>query len=119
MEQMIYRALIVMSLAIMADPVSALCIQNRTQNTVSFVRGEPFAGMETYFEGEVEPGRQVCAPITARIDGTYPVSIYTRSKSGRCVIIRGCFSDNTAEQIYYRGSASSNCPVAFRDNTCN
>lgn len=116
---MTIRLIFALLVIFLPGQVHAFCIVNQSQSAVAYVRGGPFAGMETYFAGEVRPGGQRCTRITSRMDGTFPVSVYSISQSGRCAIIRGCFYETEAEQVFYKGAASSSCPVAFRDNTCN
>ncbi len=102
-----------------ATEASAYCIVNRTGDVVAYTRGGPFAGMETFYMGGVQPGAQSCMNIGPRIDGTYPVSIYTIKKRGNCTVVSGCYFESSAEQIFFRGTASSSCPIAFQDNTCS
>jgi hypothetical protein len=102
-----------------ASQAHALCIVNRSAETVAFTRGGPYAGMETFYAGTVKPGAQHCAAISARSDGTYPVSVYTVGRQGKCAVVRGCYYDSDAEQIFFTGVASESCPLAFRDNACS
>ena len=94
---MISRALIVFCLLGCVGQASALCIVNHSQDAIAFVRGEPFAGMETYFTGTVRPGAQHCRILSSRADGTFPVSVYTVAKRGECALVRGCFYSSHAE----------------------
>ena len=110
---------LITALALLASQAQALCIVNRSGETVAYTRGGPFLGMETLYAGTVRPGFQHCASITPRSDGTYPVSVYTVSKRGKCAIVRGCYYSSNAEQVFYNGAASSTCPVAFQDNSCS
>ena len=116
---MIKNFAVLARLVLWAGDAFAICIINRTLQTVAFVRGEPFAGMETYFTGTVRPAAQHCRQLSPRIDGTFPVSIYTLTRRGNCVLVQGCFYNSQAEQLFYNGSASPACPIAFRDNTCS
>ncbi len=113
------KILTLLFLVMWANDANAICIINRSQDTVAFVRGEPFAGMETYFTGTVRPSAQHCSRLSPRMDGTFPVSVYTLTRRGNCVVVRGCFYSSHAEQLFFNGSAGSACPVAFRDNTCS
>lgn len=102
-----------------AGPVSAYCIVNNSNEPVAFSRGGPIAGMEQFYTGSVAPGAHVCANITARSDGTFPVSIYSITRRGNCALVRGCFYETRAEQVFYRGTSSQSCPIAFQDNSCS
>lgn len=97
----------------------ALCIINLSPGTVVYSRGGPGPGMETFFTGGVSPGKQECTKITPRMNGEYPVSIYTIGKRGNCAVVSGCFYETENEQILFYGRGSSSCPTAFRDNSCN
>ncbi len=110
---------LIAALVLMASQVQALCIVNRSGDTVAYTRGGPFLGMETFYAGTVRPGAQHCTSISPRADGTYPVSVYTVSKRGKCAIVRGCYYSSNAEQVFFNGAASSTCPVAFQDNSCS
>lgn len=102
-----------------ATQASALCIVNRSSETVAYTRGGPFIGMETLFAGTIRPGVQHCTSITPRSDGTYPVSVYTIGKRGKCNVVRGCLYESLAEQIFFGGAGSATCPVSFQDNSCS
>lgn len=108
-----------MAIMLVASQAQALCIVNRSGETVAYTRGGPFLGMETLYAGIVRPGIQHCPSITPRSDGTYPVSVYTISKRGNCAVVRGCFYESAAEQLFFNGAASSTCPIAFQDNSCS
>jgi hypothetical protein len=84
----------------MASQAQALCIVNCSTDAVAYTRGGPFLGMETWYAGTVRPREQHCASISARSDGTYPVSVYTVTRRGKCVIVRGCFYESNAEQFF-------------------
>ena len=110
---------LIAALVLLTSQAQALCIVNRTSDTVAYTRGEPFLGMEILYAGTVRPGAQHCASISARSDGTYPVSVYSVTKRGKCAVVRGCFYGSAAEQVFFDGSASSTCPIAFQDNSCS
>lgn len=104
---------------LVSGQAQALCIVNLSPDTVVYSRGEPIAQMETFYTGAIKPGVQHCTKITARMNGEYPVSIYTIGKRGKCAIVRGCFYETENEQILFRGGSSSSCPIAFQDNSCS
>ncbi len=110
---------VVLVLVLSASQVQAFCIVNRSSETVAFTRGGPYAGMETFYAGTIKPGVQRCTSITPRVDGTYPVSVYTVTKRGKCSVVSGCSYDSRAEQVFFQGTASSSCPIAFQDDSCS
>ena len=61
---MVKKILTLLCLVLWIDDANALCIVNRTQDTVAYVRGEPYAGMETYFTGTVKPNGQHCTKLS-------------------------------------------------------
>lgn len=104
---------------LMSAQAQALCIINLSPDTVAYSRGGPGPGMETFFTGVVTPGQQICTKITPRMDGTYPVSIYTIANRGSCAVVRGCLYETLNEQILFYGRESSSCPTSFQDNSCS
>lgn len=118
-SKMFKRIGLTAALVLLASQVQALCIVNRSSETVAYTRGGPFFGMETLFAGTIRAGVQHCTGITPRSDGTYPVSVYTISKRGKCLVVKGCAYDSEAEQIFFNGAASSSCPISFQDNSCS
>lgn len=114
------RGLFVVIIAmLLSAQAHALCIINLSPDTVVYSRGGPGPGMETFFTGGVAPGMQHCTKITPRMDGTYPVSIYTITQRASCSVVRGCFYETPNEQILFYGRGSSSCPTAFQDNSCS
>ena len=118
-NKMLKKLGVILVLTLSASQAQAFCIVNRSSETVAFTRGGPFAGMETLYAGTIKPSVQRCTLITARADGTYPVSVYTVTKRGNCAVVRGCSYDSQAEQVFFQGAGTSSCPVAFQDNSCS
>ena len=118
-DKMLKKFAIALVLALSASQAQAFCIVNRSSETIAFTRGGPFAGMETFYAGTIKPGVQRCTLITPRVDGTYPVSVYTVTKRGKCSVVSGCSYDSRAEQVFFQGTASSSCPIAFQDDSCS
>lgn len=111
---MVARVVFLLCLVGCVGHANALCIVNRSQDTVVFVRGEPYAGMETYFTGSIRSGAQHCSRLSPRSDGTYPVSVYGISKRGACALVKGCYYESHAEQVFFPGQIQHHVQSHFR-----
>lgn len=96
----------------------ATCIENRSDRTIAFVRGTPFAGMTQFYQGMVEARGFLCAPMPVRADGTTPVSIYVIDSRGRCQVARGCYYENGDALNVFVGMGADGCPAAFEVVDC-
>ncbi|MDX2145180.1 MAG: hypothetical protein SFV19_17630 [Rhodospirillaceae bacterium] len=104
--------------ALSAATAQAMCIENRSDRNIAFVRGEPFAEMAVLYQGVVPPRGFTCAPMPMRADGTTPISIYVVDDRGRCATARGCLYENRDDQNVFVGAGANNCLTAFNVDYC-
>jgi hypothetical protein len=101
-----------------ASAAQALCIDNRSDRAVAFVRGEPRPDMTEIYQDVVLARGFTCVPVPARADGIKPVSIYTITDRGRCKVAAGCFYENSDEVEVFVGTKSKNCTKPFSLTNC-
>jgi hypothetical protein len=101
-----------------AAPAAAMCIDNRSDRNIAYVRGAPFDGMSTYYQGIVGPRKVQCDDLPLRADGKTPMSIYVIDDRGRCEIATGCYYENADDQNVFVGAGAKGCPASFNVSTC-
>jgi hypothetical protein len=101
-----------------ASAASAMCVENRSDRNIAFVRGAPFAEMSVLFQDIVPPRGFKCAPMPTRADGVTPVSIYTVDARGRCLNAAGCFYENGDAQNVFVGAGAKGCVTPFKVDYC-
>jgi hypothetical protein len=105
--------------ALSASGVRAMCIENRSDRNIAFVRGQPFSEMAVLYQGIVPPRGFVCASMPPRADGTTPVSVYVVHDRGRCAVSRGCLYENRDDQIVFVGVGANGCVTSFAVDHCS
>ena len=101
-----------------ATQSSAMCIENRSDRNIAYVRSEPFSGMETFYQGMVGPRGFACNTMPLRADGKTPVSVYVIDDRGRCQVSTGCYYENADDQNIFVGAGADGCVASFNVSNC-
>lgn len=101
-----------------ATPGLAMCIENRSDRSIAFVRSAPFDEMPVLFQGTVPPRGFQCSSMPLRDDGTVPVSVYVIDDRGRCKVATGCYYENADDQNVFVGAGTDGCAASFNVSYC-
>lgn len=97
---------------------TAMCIENRSDRNIAFVRSAPFNEMPVFYQGIVPPRGFQCEAMQLRADGKTPVSVYVVDDRGRCKVATGCYYENADDQNVFVGMGTDGCVTSFNISYC-
>lgn len=97
---------------------SAMCIENRSDRNIAFVRSAPFGDMADFYQDIISPRGFQCAPMPMREGGITPVSVYVIDDRGKCKVATGCYYENRDDQNIFVGAGTMGCVTSFNVSTC-
>jgi hypothetical protein len=95
-----------------------MCIENRSDRNIAFVRSAPFSEMTYLYQDVVPPRGFKCASMPMRADGTTPLSVYVVDNRGRCQNATGCLYENGDAQNVFVGAGAKGCVTPFKVDYC-
>ncbi len=105
--------------AFVATQASAMCIENRSDRNIAYVRSEPFGEMSKLYQGIISPRGYECAVMPYREDGKTPISVYVIDDRGRCQVSTGCYYENADDQNVFVGMGTDGCVASFKVTDCS